>query len=129
MSSEKYKAAKKTNRIKCVNVQWINDSIKMGYALPETNYSVRAATSTPTKDHENLDPNFSTMSAIPPNSFMQMPSPAKNTFYETMDSTALQVAARSTPQSSKTSLKRKGNLKYFVCLGMQYIHVCVILSF
>lgn len=62
--SEKLKAAKKSKRVKCVTVEWIHDSIEKGYALPDTDYVVMRGTSTPTKQDEFINPNFSTISAI-----------------------------------------------------------------
>lgn len=62
--SEKLKQARKSKNIKCVTYAWITDSIEKGYALPETDYMVQRGTSTPTKDDDFLNPNFSTISAI-----------------------------------------------------------------
>lgn len=63
-TSEKLEAARKSRRVVCVTLNWIYDSIKAGYSLPYENYILKAATSTPTKDGENMDPNFSTLSTI-----------------------------------------------------------------
>lgn len=62
--SEKYKAARNTSHISCVTEDWVHDSIKNGYAMPRENYHVKVLTSTPTKEGENVDPNFSTVSSI-----------------------------------------------------------------
>lgn len=72
--SNKYKAARNECRIKCVTPDWIVDSIKMGYALPHADYTVKTQTSTPTKS-DMVDPNFSTISAI-------MPSGMERTTFE-----------------------------------------------
>ncbi|KAH1009030.1 hypothetical protein HUJ04_001459 [Dendroctonus ponderosae] len=63
-TSEKYKAARNTSHISCVTEEWVYDSIKKGYALPREHYHVKVLTSTPTKEGENIDPNFSTVSSI-----------------------------------------------------------------
>lgn len=63
-TSEKLEAARKSRRVVCVTLNWIYDSIEAGYSLPFKNYILKAATSTPTKDGENMDPNFSTLSTI-----------------------------------------------------------------
>lgn len=48
----------------------MKDSVKKGCALPFNLYTVKKCTSTPTKENEDVDPDFSTMSAIaPPNRF------------------------------------------------------------
>lgn len=62
--SEKLKAAKKSRNVKCVTLNWITDSIEKGYALPDTDYAIQRGTSTPTKQDEFINPNFSTISAI-----------------------------------------------------------------
>ncbi|CAG9763855.1 unnamed protein product [Ceutorhynchus assimilis] len=64
--SEKYKAARRSQRISCVTPDWIHDSVEKGYALRRDleKYRVKAATSTPTRDGEIIDPNFSTISAV-----------------------------------------------------------------
>lgn len=63
-TSDKLKAVRKSRRVVCVTLNWIYDSIKAGYSLPFENYIMKVATSTPTKDGENIDPNFSTLSTI-----------------------------------------------------------------
>lgn len=63
-TSDKYIAARKTEHIACVTADWIYDSAEKGYALPYEEYHIKPATSTPTKEGENIDPNFSTISAI-----------------------------------------------------------------
>lgn len=45
-------------------MDWLYDSIKNGYALPEVQYLVKPSTSTPKKDGENIDPNFSCVSNV-----------------------------------------------------------------
>jgi hypothetical protein len=63
-SSAKYKSAIKA-KIDCVTKEWILDSVEKGYALPNVkDYAVKAATSTPTKQENFIDPNFSQMSCI-----------------------------------------------------------------
>ncbi|XP_066258157.1 DNA topoisomerase 2-binding protein 1-A [Euwallacea similis] len=64
-TSEKYKAAIKLKADICVSLDWIYNSVERGYALPLEHYKVKSvAVSTPTKDGENIDPNFSTISTI-----------------------------------------------------------------
>ncbi|XP_060533164.1 DNA topoisomerase 2-binding protein 1-A isoform X2 [Cylas formicarius] len=63
-NSDKFRAARKVSHLYCVTVDWIYDSIEKGYALPHESYEVKAVTSTPTKGSENIDPNFSALSAI-----------------------------------------------------------------
>ncbi|XP_050310488.1 DNA topoisomerase 2-binding protein 1 [Anthonomus grandis grandis] len=63
-SSDKYKAARRCSQITCVTLDWIYDSIKKGHLAPADEYRPKAVTSTPTKDCENADPNFSTISEI-----------------------------------------------------------------
>ncbi|XP_076255601.1 mutagen-sensitive 101 isoform X2 [Rhynchophorus ferrugineus] len=62
-TSEKFKAAK-SRSIPCVTTDWLFNSVEKGYSLPYKNYQVKAATSTPTKDSENVNPNFSCISSI-----------------------------------------------------------------
>lgn len=81
VNSEKYKAARRSGSIKCVNIDWVKDSVKLGYALPDEDYPVKKITSTPTKDGENVDPNFSVMSAI---TISHNASPSKSCLYETI---------------------------------------------
>lgn len=50
--------------MKCVNLDWIVDSIQKGYALPHNKYQVQKMTSTPTKPDEAVNPEFSMISAI-----------------------------------------------------------------
>lgn len=57
-------AARVHNNIKCVNFDWITDSIEKGYALPHNKYQVQKMTSTPTKPDDPVDPEFSMISAI-----------------------------------------------------------------
>lgn len=61
--SQKYKAARSNSNIFCVSVEWIDDSIAKGYALPHNTYVVKKGTSTPTKENETC-PDFSMISAI-----------------------------------------------------------------
>ncbi|XP_044258153.1 DNA topoisomerase 2-binding protein 1 isoform X2 [Tribolium madens] len=61
--SKKYKAARTNPNIYCVSVDWINDSIKKGYALSHSLYTVKKGTSTPSKENETC-PDFSMISAI-----------------------------------------------------------------
>ncbi|XP_066157208.1 DNA topoisomerase 2-binding protein 1-A [Euwallacea fornicatus] len=64
-TSEKYKAASKLKADICVSLDWVYNSVERGYALPLEHYKVKSvAVSTPTKDGENIDPNFSTISTI-----------------------------------------------------------------
>lgn len=63
-TSNKYKAARNSNTVKCVTMEWIKDSIAKGYALSFQAYTVKKSTSTPTKENEIIDPDFSIMSAI-----------------------------------------------------------------
>lgn len=63
-SSDKFKAARKSSHVECVSLDWIYDSVAKGYSLPVENYKVKVATSTPTKEAENIDPNFSMLSTI-----------------------------------------------------------------
>ncbi|XP_071053799.1 DNA topoisomerase 2-binding protein 1-like isoform X2 [Onthophagus taurus] len=63
-TSDKYKVARKTNKIKCVSHDWLLDSVRNGYALKVEEYTIKKQTSTPTKNRENINPNFSVMSAI-----------------------------------------------------------------
>lgn len=48
VNSEKFMAAKK-NKIPCVSMNWIYDSVKAGVALQENDYQIKVSTSTPTK--------------------------------------------------------------------------------
>lgn len=52
--------------MKCVTLEWVYDSISKGYALPFNSYTVMKSTSTPTKENEIMNPDFSVMSAIAP---------------------------------------------------------------
>ncbi|XP_008190279.1 DNA topoisomerase 2-binding protein 1 isoform X2 [Tribolium castaneum] len=61
--SKKYKAARAHSNIYCVSIDWLNDSIEKGYALPHALYTVKKGTSTPTKEDETC-PDFSIISAI-----------------------------------------------------------------
>lgn len=63
-SSDKYKAARNSDSVKCVTKDWIIDSIAKGIALPFHLYTIRKCTSTPTKENETIEPDFSMMSAI-----------------------------------------------------------------
>ncbi|XP_022903997.2 DNA topoisomerase 2-binding protein 1-like isoform X1 [Onthophagus taurus] len=63
-TSDKYKVARKTNKIKCVSYDWLLDSVRNGYALKVEEYTIKKPTSTPTKNRENINPDFSVMSAI-----------------------------------------------------------------
>ncbi|XP_057665915.1 DNA topoisomerase 2-binding protein 1-B isoform X1 [Diorhabda carinulata] len=62
--SEKFKAARQCPHIKCVNINWVTDSVQKGYALPHTLYQVQKITSTPTKTDKYVNPEFSILSAI-----------------------------------------------------------------
>lgn len=62
--SEKYKAARSRSNIKCVDASWVTESIKKGYALPHHEFQVKKATSTPNKNDNPLNPDFSILSAI-----------------------------------------------------------------
>ncbi|XP_018580230.1 DNA topoisomerase 2-binding protein 1 [Anoplophora glabripennis] len=62
--SEKYKAARTRPNIRCVDVSWLTESIKKGYALSHTDFQIKKATSTPNKSDNLLNPNFSVLSAI-----------------------------------------------------------------
>ncbi|CAH0559697.1 unnamed protein product [Brassicogethes aeneus] len=63
-TSEKYKAAVASQNIKCVTLDWITESVKKGYALPHKLFPVKKGQSTPIKNDESVNPNFSTISAI-----------------------------------------------------------------
>ncbi|XP_050511327.1 DNA topoisomerase 2-binding protein 1 isoform X1 [Diabrotica virgifera virgifera] len=64
VKSEKYKAARQCEHIKCVNVNWVTDSVAKGYALSHDLYKVQKITSTPTKRDKYVNPEFSVLSAI-----------------------------------------------------------------
>ncbi|CAH1971985.1 unnamed protein product [Acanthoscelides obtectus] len=64
-NSEKYRAARRAQHIKCVTLEWVTDSIEKGYALPSQKYHVQKVTSTPTKN-DSINPDISTLSAILP---------------------------------------------------------------
>ncbi|KAK4881729.1 hypothetical protein RN001_005048 [Aquatica leii] len=99
--SVKYKAAVKHN-IKCVTMMWVIDSIKSGYALPDSRYQVRIGTSTPTKDGEEL-PNFSMISTI--GNASELPLRHGVEFLETINATEMANSLmKDTP-----SMKRKSN--------------------
>lgn len=103
-NSEKYKAARQQRNIKCVNLSWITDSIEKGYALPHTNYQVRKMTSTPTKPNEQVNPEFSMISAIGAPNMSQ-----RGLIEETM-------ASPFSPLNNRSNGKRKGKklkLKWF----------------
>ncbi|CAG9853524.1 unnamed protein product [Phyllotreta striolata] len=53
-----------TDFLVCVNVSWIIDSVKNGYALPHEPYQIQKMTSTPTKIDCPINPDFSVLSAI-----------------------------------------------------------------
>lgn len=103
--SDKLKAAKKSKHVKCVTVEWITDSIEKGYALPDTDYVVVRGTSTPTKQDEFVNPNFSTISAI------------GNTTHMLSMPNILQETAISTSDPNETeSKKRKSTYSYNIQL-------------
>lgn len=81
--SEKYKAAKRSGRVRCVNKDWIKDSISNGYAILEDNFTAVGTTSTPNKETDL--PNFSMMSSI-----MQYTSrECNNTYDQTINLTSM----------------------------------------
>ncbi|KAF5302459.1 hypothetical protein FQR65_LT08549 [Abscondita terminalis] len=100
--SAKYKAAKKYN-IKCVNMMWVTDSIKNGYAMPDGAYKIQIGTSTPTKDGEEL-PNFSMISNIG-NATGLVKSALE--FSQMIDAT--NISKLNSPMKPTPSLKRKSN--------------------
>lgn len=110
-NSDKYKAARNSNTVKCVTIEWVKDSLKKGYALPFNLYTVKKCTSTPTKENEDVDPNFSTMSAIaPPNRFSER---------SVLQETAVSQIGCATP-----TLKRK-SIRLFVGFNV-FVNVVVL---
>lgn len=47
----KFRAASLSHDVKCVNKDWIEESISKGYVLPEDNFKVKRSALTPTKDN------------------------------------------------------------------------------
>ncbi|KAK9745844.1 BRCA1 C Terminus (BRCT) domain [Popillia japonica] len=98
--SDKLKAAKKSKHVKCVTVEWITNSIEKGYALPDTDYVVVRGTSTPTKQDEFVNPNFSTISAIGNTTHMlSMPNILQETAISTSD-----------PNETESKKRKSGSL-------------------
>lgn len=100
-TSDKYKAARRSGMVKCVSVDWVEDSVEKGYALPFAAYPIKKGTSTPVKMHENENPDFSTMSAIG-----LVRQDERSVLQET-------VNVSSVSQDSNSTLKRKSILVLF----------------
>ncbi|XP_030747341.1 DNA topoisomerase 2-binding protein 1-A isoform X2 [Sitophilus oryzae] len=88
-SSEKFKAAK-GKCLPCVTIDWVYDSINKGFSLSYKLYEVKATTtSTPTKDSEDINPNFSCISSIGIPSNIQ-----RSQINETMNSTGIMTDSK-----------------------------------
>lgn len=116
-TSEKYKAARKTCSIQCVNPTWITDSLERGYALPHDLYPVKKSTSTPTKGGEQENPDFSTISIIAPVSRQSYKSVLEETTNVTVSERTIEVPV--------SGLKRKSTVQ-LVCgltIMLYYIYI------
>lgn len=99
-TSDKYKAARNSNSVKCVSTEWVKDCISKGYALPFSAYPVKKGASTPSKGSEHVNPDFSIMSAISairPNE--------RSVLQETMDASNISKIGCTTPHSLKRKSK------------------------
>ncbi|XP_025835634.1 DNA topoisomerase 2-binding protein 1 isoform X1 [Agrilus planipennis] len=97
-SSAKYKAAKKSKTLKCVSLEWLTCSIEKGYALPDHLYPVEIGTSTPTKEDNNPQPDFSMISNITTTSVL-----GGNTLAETL----LNVASPNLATNNKNGITKE----------------------
>ncbi|XP_065170414.1 DNA topoisomerase 2-binding protein 1 isoform X3 [Atheta coriaria] len=123
-TSAKYKTAMKKN-IDCVTEDWILDSVKKGYALPNVkDYAVKAATSTPTKNEAFVDPNFSQMSMIIKPTSSQAVSP--KLIEQTMNNSNFLVATkRKSPATAFDSVIDNIDIKRAKTCGL-FLDGCVI---
>lgn len=102
-----------------MSVDWITESIKKGYALPHSLYTIKKGTSTPTKENES-DPNFSTISAIVDNNV---------TKYSTLEESVIPKKVQMSVLNFRMSpVKRKSTPKFsffphiiFRVLGMEEV--------
>lgn len=126
-TSAKYKTAMKKN-IDCVTEDWILDSVKKGYALPNVkDYAVKAATSTPTKNEAFVDPNFSQMSMIIKPTSSQAVSP--KLIEQTMNNSNFLVATkRKSPATAFDSVIDNIDIKRAKTCGL-FLDGCVVSYF